>query len=117
MSIPVLVINYLPVKGDRIDRSVTGDRGEPLDETGTKCTPPERWDTLLFWSKFVGSDRTYRIVHPGCGWALYPPNAEQDHDRANKRFVESDIEDWKPDGTVSAPASGRWRSDRDRAGC
>ena len=66
---------------------------------GRDRTPPEQWPSLLFWGKFVGSDRTHKIVHPGCGWAHYPPNAEQDYDWANKRFVETDIEDWKPDGT------------------
>ena len=66
---------------------------------GRDRTPPEQWPTLLFWGKFVGSDRTHKIVHPGCGWAHYPPNGEQDYDWANKRFVETDIEDWKPDGT------------------
>ena len=66
---------------------------------GRDRTPPEQWPSLLFWGKFVGSDRTHKIVHPGCGWAHYPPNGEQDYDWANKRFVETDIEDWKPDGS------------------
>ncbi|NQU24611.1 MAG: hypothetical protein HQ567_25290 [Candidatus Nealsonbacteria bacterium] len=66
---------------------------------GRSRTPPDRWHTLLFWGKFVGSDRSHKIVRPGCGWSHYPPNAEQDYDWANKRYVETDIEDWKPDGT------------------
>jgi hypothetical protein len=66
---------------------------------GRERTPPEKWAELLFWGKFVGSDRTHKIVRPGCGWAHYPPNAEKDYDWANKRFVSTDIEDWKPDGT------------------
>jgi hypothetical protein len=66
---------------------------------GRERTPPDQWEKLLFWGKFVGSDRSHKIVHPGCGWAHYPPNAEQDYDWANKRYVETDIEDWKPDGT------------------
>lgn len=65
---------------------------------GRDRTPPEKWDTLLFWGRFVGSDRSHKIIHPGCGWAHYPPNAERDYDWANKRYVETDIEDWKPDG-------------------
>ena len=65
---------------------------------GRRRTPPDKWDTLLFWGKFVGSDRTGKIVRPGCGWSHYPPNAEGDYDWANKRFVETDIEDWRPDG-------------------
>ena len=54
---------------------------------GRERTPPEKWSELLFWGKFVGSDRTHKIVHPGCGWAHYPPNAEKDYDWANKRYV------------------------------
>ena len=66
---------------------------------GRDRTPPDQWDKLLFWGKFVGSDRTHKIVHPGCGWAHYPPNAVQDYDWGNRRYVETDIEDWKPDGS------------------
>jgi hypothetical protein len=66
---------------------------------GRDRTPPERWSELLFWGRFVGSDHTHRIVRPGCGWAHYPPNAERDYDWANRRQVETDIEDWRPDGS------------------
>lgn len=66
---------------------------------GREATPPERWPELLFWGHFVGSDRTHKIVKPGCGWAHYPPNGESDYDWANKRYVETDMDDWKPDGT------------------
>ena len=41
---------------------------------GRDRTPPEQWSELLFWGKFVGSDRSLKIVRPGCGWAHYPPN-------------------------------------------
>jgi len=66
---------------------------------GRDQTPADKWGDLLFWGKFVGSDKTHKIVHPGCGWAHYPPNGEHDYDWANPRFVETDIEDWKPDGS------------------
>lgn len=66
---------------------------------GRDHTPPARWTNLLFWGKFVGSDASHKIVRPGCGWAHYPPNGEHDYDWANPRYVETDIEDWKPDGT------------------
>ncbi len=66
---------------------------------GQDRTPADQWEKLLFWGKYVGSDRTNKIVHPGCGSAHYPPNAVQDYDWGNKRYVETDIEDWKPDGT------------------
>ena len=66
---------------------------------GRDTTPAGEWTNLLFWGRFVGSDRSHKIVHPGCGWAHYPPNAERDYDWANPRYVETDIEDWHPDGT------------------
>ncbi len=66
---------------------------------GRDHTPPDQWPKLLFWGRFVGSDRTHKIIHPGCGWAHYPPNAERDYDWANPRYVETDMDDWKPDGT------------------
>ena len=80
---------------------------------GRDRTPPRQWPSLLFWGKFVGSDRTNKIVYPGCGWAHYPPNAQQDYDWANKRYVETDIEDWKPDGTGKKQRLNcdRWQGD------
>jgi hypothetical protein len=80
---------------------------------GRERMPPEKWSDLLFWGKFVGSDRTHKIVHPRCGWAHYPPNAEKDYDWANKRYVMTDIEDWKPDGTGKKQRmnSDRWEGD------
>lgn len=66
---------------------------------GRDRTPPDRMGDLLFWGRFVGSDRTHHIVRPGCGWSHYPPNAEKDYDWANKRTVMSDMEDWRPDGS------------------
>jgi hypothetical protein len=66
---------------------------------GRERTPPSQWPELLFWGRFVGSDRSHKIVRPGCGWAHYPPNADRDYDWANPRFVETDMDDWHPDGT------------------
>jgi hypothetical protein len=67
---------------------------------GRDRTPPEKWSELLFWGKFVGSDASHKIVtNPArCGWTHYAPNSESDYDWANSRYVETDIEDWKPDG-------------------
>jgi hypothetical protein len=66
---------------------------------GRDTTDEEQWPDLLFWGKFVGSDISHKIVTPHCGWAHYPPNASKDYDWSNQTFVESDIEDWKPDGS------------------
>jgi hypothetical protein len=50
-------------------------------------------DPHLFWDKFVGKPGEGR-----CGWAHYPPNAVRDYDWANRAYISTDIEDWRPDG-------------------
>ncbi len=66
---------------------------------GRDHTQRKDWPSLLFWGKFVGSDGSNKIIHPGCGWAHYPPNAEKDYDWNNPRQVPTDMDDWKPDGS------------------
>lgn len=66
---------------------------------GRDTTPHDKWNELLFWGNFVGSDFSHKIINPGCGWTHYPPNGERDYDWYNQREVLSDCEDWKPDGT------------------
>lgn len=82
---------------------------------GRDSTPPEKWSELLFWGKFVGSDASHKIVtNPArCGWTHYAPNSESDYDWSNPRFVETDIEDWKPDGIgkVQRMNADRWGRD------
>lgn len=82
---------------------------------GRETTPPEKWNELLFWGKFVGSDYSHKIVtNPArCGWTHYAPNSERDYDWANPRYVETDIEDWHPDkiGKTQRMNADRW--DRD----
>ena len=53
----------------------------------------------IFWTKFVGSDVSHKIINPGCGWVHIPSNAQNDNDWSNDNVVLSDCKDWKPDGT------------------
>ena len=82
---------------------------------GRDTAPKDKWSELLFWGKFVGSDASHKIVtNPArCGWTHYAPNSERDYDWANPRFVETDIEDWKPDGPgkTTRMNADRWNSD------
>jgi hypothetical protein len=82
---------------------------------GRDVTPPEKWSELLFWGKFVGSDASHKIVtNPArCGWTHYAPNSERDYDWANPRYVETDIEDWQPDGIGKTQMMNADRWDRD----
>lgn len=66
---------------------------------GRDTTDEKDWSKLLFWGKYVGSDISHKIIIPHCGWAHYPPNGVKDYDWKNQTYVESDIEDWRPDGT------------------
>lgn len=82
---------------------------------GRDVTHPARWSQLLFWGKFVGSDKSHKLVTETkrCGWSHYAPNSESDYDWANPRFVDSDIEDWQPDGLgkVQRISCDRWAGD------
>jgi len=65
-------------------------------------------DHDLFWNKFVGKPGEGR-----CGWAHYPPNATHDYDWANRAFVLTDIEDWRPNGNGQKQRTNctRWKCD------
>lgn len=45
------------------------------------------------WQLFEGKPGAWR-----CGNCHFPVNGERDYDYANKKYVESDIEDWRPEG-------------------
>lgn len=45
------------------------------------------------WKTWEGTKGRWR-----CGNCHFPPNAKSDYDWANKEYVESDIEDWRPEG-------------------
>ncbi len=65
-------------------------------------------DHDLFWNKFVGKPGEGR-----CGWAHYPPNGKSDYDWANRDYVMTDIEDWRPEGGGQKQRMncGRWNGD------
>ena len=60
----------------------------------------------LFWGSYVGVEG-----FPGplqtlgrCGWTHSPPNTQGDYDYRNNALVESDCEDWRPDGSGATKA-------------
>ena len=64
-------------------------------------------DEQLFWNKFVGATGEGR-----CGWSHFPPNGTRDYDWANPNFVESDLDNWHPDGgTKTRFNCGKWNGD------
>lgn len=55
-------------------------------------------DCDLFWNRFVNPYGPGKgITH--CGWTHYPPNGRSDYDWMNEEGVESNCEDWHPDGS------------------
>ena len=56
---------------------------------GRDTMAPSRWPTLLFWGRFVGSDRSSKVIRPGSGWAHFPPPT--------------------PSGTTIGPISAMWK--------
>lgn len=64
-------------------------------------------DPELFWDKYVGKPGEGR-----CGWSHYPPNGERDYDWANRNYILTDIEDWRPEGgTKQRMNCTRWNCD------
>lgn len=81
---------------------------------GRDDTPAAEWPSLLFWGQFVGSDSTHQLLSPRrAGWSHYPPNAEKDYQWDNTLTVQSDIENWTPDGKgpFQEIECSRWRCD------
>lgn len=53
----------------------------------------------LFWKRFVGQDESGKFITGRCGWTHMPPNTTVDYDYNNLTLVDSDIEDWTPEGS------------------
>lgn len=65
---------------------------------------------FLFREKFVGWQGNNPPIGR-CGDTHHPPNTTQDYDYYNPTLVESDIEDWRPDGGVTTfVSSDTWGS-------
>ncbi len=64
-------------------------------------------DADLFWNKFVG-----QVGEGRCGWSHFPPNGVRDYDWANPNWIETDLENWRPDGGPKTRLNcHRWNSD------
>lgn len=63
--------------------------GEMLEDHGHHLESVMAFiDKAMWWDTFVKS----------CGWTHVPPNTSTDYDWRNEREVQSDCEDWKPQG-------------------
>ncbi|MCC2670551.1 MAG: hypothetical protein K0Q72_3022 [Armatimonadetes bacterium] len=66
----------------------------------------------LFWKRFCGMGPDGKFQPGRAGTCHHPPNARKDYDYYNDTPADSDIEDWKPDGTgARKPVSRKtWES-------
>ena len=80
-----------PVYGHNFTHQI--ERMLPFAESGYK------WGkSTLFWEKFVGKTAN-RYTTGRCGWTHMPPNTLVSYDVKNTNEVDSDCENWRPDGT------------------
>ena len=77
------------------------EHGHQLEAMFSYAAIQQDGSDRLFWNDFAG-----RVSEPGqpfvmgtgrCGSTHYPPNSTVDYDYSNPNYVNSDIEDWRPD--------------------
>jgi hypothetical protein len=77
--------------------AVGHNHGHQIEQKLIYVNEKQDGDKELFWGKFVGYP--FGVPKTGrCGWTHMPPNTIENYDYHNKTLVESDIEDWYPDG-------------------
>ena len=74
------------------------DHGHQLESILSYVSERQDGNTNLFWKKFVGQGANDDRPIGRCGDTHHPSNTSVDYDYGNTTLVESDIEDWKPDG-------------------
>jgi len=103
-TVTVYHYNYQRGRGEALEDHMHQMEAVLNHVDGRDKTPPNEWSKLLYWGKYVGSDRSHRMVATSegfyrCGWSHVPPAGDSDYDWGNKKVVKSDIEDWRPDGS------------------
>ncbi|MEZ4988152.1 MAG: LamG-like jellyroll fold domain-containing protein [Saprospiraceae bacterium] len=99
-DLPIYDHTYI-VYGQNFRRSqaeAVHNRGHQLEAMFTYANNQQDGNSNLFWKKFVGQDATGGFITGRCGWTHMPPNTIVDYDYYNTTTVNSDIEDWTPDG-------------------
>ncbi len=88
------------VYGVNIDRGPSEalhNRGHQLESQLSFIEKNKQNQNELFWNKFVGVRATGGPLGR-VGTTHFPPNTNVDYDYGNLNLVESDINNWKPDG-------------------
>ena len=99
-DLPVYNHTYI-VYGQNFRRSqaeAVHNRGHQFESMLSHVNQLQDGNTDLFWKKFVGQNASGQFITGRCGWTHMPPNTTADYDYLNPAVVNSDIEDWQPDG-------------------
>jgi Bacterial Ig-like domain (group 2) len=105
-DLPVLGHTYI-VYGINFRRSqaeAIHNVGHQLEAQFAHVNQTTEGNTDLFWRSFVGRDAAGAFVAGRSGWTHMPPNTTTNYDYLNTTAVQSDIEDWRPDGSGTRKA-------------
>ncbi|MFK7776071.1 MAG: LamG-like jellyroll fold domain-containing protein [Saprospiraceae bacterium] len=100
-DLPVLGSTYILYHQNfrRSQAEAVHNRGHQIEHMFTHVNYIQDGNNELFWKKFVGQDGSGQPTTGRCGWTHMPPNTTTNYDYTNTTVVDSDIEDWKPDGS------------------
>jgi hypothetical protein len=101
----------------RTQAEAVHNHGHQLESMFSYVDALRHGNTTLFWGQFVGMpDGNPPGALPmnlgRCGWTHSPPNTTANYDYGNETLVNSDCEDWRPDGlgTKRPVNASYWRS-------
>lgn len=98
-DLPVYENEYV-VYGLNLDRGPSEslhNRGHQIESQFRFIEKEKRFGEELFWNKFVGVDESGKPLGRN-GMTHFPPNTNVDYDYCNENLVESDIQNWLPEG-------------------
>ncbi len=82
---------------NRSQAEAVHNHGHQIEAMFTYLNEKQTGDTKLFWDLFVGKEGE-DFITGRCGWTHMPPNTTKHYNYLNPAKIESDVEDWYPDG-------------------
>lgn len=107
-DLPIFANTYLVYQNNytRSHAEAVHNHGHQIEAMLAHVNQLRDGNTDLFWRQFVGWNASNVFVPGRCGATHWPLNATADYDYLNStNVVQSDCEDWKPDGTGVKKAS------------
>lgn len=90
---------------DRSENEAVHNHTHQLERMYDYIAKRQDGNAALFWQKWCGGGGGYAWSPGRCGNAHYPPNGTADYDYWNTTFVDSDCEDWLPEGGPTKPVN------------